>query len=347
MPAYHGSICPVCKEVLKKDEQIVVCPICGAAYHKACYASQGQCLFQDLHQSGEAYTYQFPEPELPPVAPAGRRICSRCGTACDVLEQKVCHICGSALPDAKPLPPQKPLEEMDQPIGQYRPEDFKEDTATEQLPYPPLPLSPFGTPFAGADPESELDGVKAKWLVAFLQRNSAYFMFRFQRYAKKMPTFEFNWAAMLFGPFYYLYRKMYGWAAIFGVVYLLCWIPSNLITVLPELYPQLANAVWLEAIFYLVWMAGSVVRLGMGLLANRLYYGHACRKIAKIVPNGQASDAQLTALSKKGGTGLVLPIVCFYLFAAAVYALVAYGLPVWWPELAELLTKLVSETGLF
>ena len=45
-------------------DDIVVCPECGAPYHRACYQEKGQCIFEELHKAGKAW-----EPPAPPKAP--------------------------------------------------------------------------------------------------------------------------------------------------------------------------------------------------------------------------------------------------------------------------------------
>ena len=43
--------CPVCDRVFIDGDDIVVCPKCGAPYHRECYESKGKCIFPDLHKS--------------------------------------------------------------------------------------------------------------------------------------------------------------------------------------------------------------------------------------------------------------------------------------------------------
>ncbi len=41
--------CPICSEPFAEDSDIVVCPECGAPYHRECYLKEGKCLFSEQH----------------------------------------------------------------------------------------------------------------------------------------------------------------------------------------------------------------------------------------------------------------------------------------------------------
>jgi hypothetical protein len=50
MTDFTGALCPVCKKDFKA-ERPVVCPDCGAPYHRACYIEEGECVFKKKHGS--------------------------------------------------------------------------------------------------------------------------------------------------------------------------------------------------------------------------------------------------------------------------------------------------------
>ena len=41
--------CPVCSASFTEGDDIVVCPDCGAPYHRTCYTEQGRCSYYDEH----------------------------------------------------------------------------------------------------------------------------------------------------------------------------------------------------------------------------------------------------------------------------------------------------------
>ncbi|MFR2561998.1 MAG: RING finger protein [Anaeromassilibacillus sp.] len=52
---YTGLKCPVCGKPFTSDDDIVVCPECGAPYHRACYQQAGHCIFQEKHGTPDAW----------------------------------------------------------------------------------------------------------------------------------------------------------------------------------------------------------------------------------------------------------------------------------------------------
>ena len=46
---YIGLKCPICGKPFTADDDIVVCPQCGAPYHRECYIKAGKCIYEDKH----------------------------------------------------------------------------------------------------------------------------------------------------------------------------------------------------------------------------------------------------------------------------------------------------------
>lgn len=49
---YTKDNCPVCGELFKEDDDIVVCPVCGTPHHRECYNKEKHCYFEDRHKAG-------------------------------------------------------------------------------------------------------------------------------------------------------------------------------------------------------------------------------------------------------------------------------------------------------
>ena len=49
MPKYYGCPCEGCGKPLTLQDDIVVCPDCGAPYHRVCYEKLGQCIHRPAH----------------------------------------------------------------------------------------------------------------------------------------------------------------------------------------------------------------------------------------------------------------------------------------------------------
>ncbi len=98
---YTGLKCPVCGKPFGTDDDIVVCPECGAPYHRACYQQAGHCIFEDKHGTPDAWK----PPEQNAETDEGKA-CPRCGKK-NAREALFCDQCGQPLSGAEsngPMP---------------------------------------------------------------------------------------------------------------------------------------------------------------------------------------------------------------------------------------------------
>lgn len=109
---------------------------------------------------------------------------------------------------------------------------------------------------------------------------------KFSRLRSRGSSIGWNWCAFLFGPFWFLYRKMYSWAAVF-------WLA-----------PTLVRLVLPEELGWLVSLAGWI--LG-GLLGDSLYM----RQIDKNVDIGSRlpEPMRYQHISKRSGVNLPALII--------------------------------------
>ena len=93
---YNGIKCPVCEKPFTENDDIVVCPKCGAPYHRDCYNEKGECIFTELHETGAAWA----PPEAPKAPDVTSEIkdkeCPNCGVL-NAHSAMFCNICGSSL----------------------------------------------------------------------------------------------------------------------------------------------------------------------------------------------------------------------------------------------------------
>lgn len=59
----NGDICPGCSKPLNKDEDIVVCPVCGTPQHRECWRKNNACVNEHLHDEGYVWTSSVKEEE--------------------------------------------------------------------------------------------------------------------------------------------------------------------------------------------------------------------------------------------------------------------------------------------
>ena len=78
MPKYYGCPCEGCGRPLALTDDIVVCPDCGAPYHRECYEKLGRCIHTPAHGAGYEWTFPYKDDALRTCpaavsAPAHRR----------------------------------------------------------------------------------------------------------------------------------------------------------------------------------------------------------------------------------------------------------------------------------
>ncbi|MFZ2539995.1 MAG: RING finger protein [Oscillospiraceae bacterium] len=296
MARYDSVDCPICKKPLSNGENIVVCPTCGAPYHRSCFSQEGNCVFTELHLNCEAW--QPPKKEEKFGGNAELR-CSRCDTV-NPQNGLFCQVCGNQLND-------KTQDAEQNPQGK-----------TPQLPFgiggfapPGMPLNPFTTPFGGVAPDEVIDEIPAKDLAVFVGRNSHYYLPRFKEISNKRSKI-LNWSAFFFHGGFFIYRKMYGIGIIAFILSTLFAIPNALM-----MYQTLNATVSLafdmpmstEALtqFNLVCsFLRLALRLVCGLYANTFYKAHAFKKIKKEKAKMLPETEYLAILTKKGSVAIKL-----------------------------------------
>lgn len=188
---YTNERCPVCREAFAAEDDIVVCPLCGAPHHRDCYKRNGECAYSDKHNEGFVWKPENePEPESAPAA---------------------------VQPPFGANPTYQPYANPANPVnGQMPP--FVAPAAPYQF---PNPLSAF-------PPELE-EGVSTADAAAFIKKKPQKYLHKF--FAGKSGKRTFNFFAFLFGPYWFIYRKMYKLGAVFMALTLA-------LSIIPMFVPQ-------------------------------------------------------------------------------------------------------------
>lgn len=298
---YHNQKCPVCEKPLKEGEDIVVCPDCGAPYHRECYKELGQCAFEHLHASGETWTPEETEAEVPHDHAEHGRICARCGEE-NEADGQYCKTCGFPLN----FQPNRQNPNMQQPFGTG-----------------PVPFSPF-MGRSTVSPDEEIDGIKAQDYAAFVGRSAHYFLPRFKELSTSRAR-VLNWSAFFFQGGYFLYRKMYGMGLLLFAANLLLSVPQALVTaqtlMSSTLMTNSASLQTLSTISMVCEILMLVLRFVSGFFANTLYKAHCEKKIQKIKKEAGDADYQET-LTQKGGVATKL--ITGLLIGYAALNMIAY-----------------------
>ena len=196
---YENEKCQYCGEQFAKNDDVVVCPECGAPYHRKCWEEHGECAFKDKHAEGFVFKKQndTAEPEA--------------GEEDDFIEKvkkeflkdnkpssgtKTCECCGSNLltEDGYCI---NCKHQQGEPI-----DEKKRRKAVEK------------NPFEHVDPDDEILGEKASDISMVIRTNSAKLLPRLKRTDEKKFKIGWNWSAFFFGYLYLFFRKLYKYGII-------------------------------------------------------------------------------------------------------------------------------------
>lgn len=339
---YTGETCPVCNQVFQEDDDIVVCPDCGTPHHRKCYLKNKHCANEALHQSGFVWAPTAapvppaqPENTMPPIQSVpqafgqqppygqptddGHKIvfCPNCG-AQNPAEEPNCLNCGARLYNnpqyRSPYPPQVQLPDMTHRV-------FRAG---------PVPISPddkIGENTVGDTAE-------------FVQSGAARYIPKFYAMEKSGKKVSWNWAAFLFAPYWFFYRKLY---AVGAVVLVLLTLASGL-TSTPrvleatdaanttmeqfyagELSAEEAQASYMETYKQLLSMPEVPAYFGItfalhllsGLFANYLYLQKTKKDVKRLREECATQEEYRFKLFRRGGVSLLLCLLSIGIYYAA------------------------------
>lgn len=273
---HTGHACPCCNKPFAPDDDIVVCPECGAPYHRACYQKVGHCLFEGLH--GPEFAWKPAPSEAAPVT------CPNCGAG-NAESTVFCSHCGTRL--------QEPEEDM--------PDSYAhlfEDGA----------FGPFGRLFT---PGETLCDIPVQTWAAFLGASSPYYLLNFKRMELTGRRLAVSFSAFLLGPFYFFYRKMYKWGFIFGAVSFLLTVPTILALLVESGSAVTAglSITALNALMNVAFVLSWVMMVVRGMVALWLYRETAASRIRAILARWKDEGSQRAALHALGGTSISAAIL--------------------------------------
>ena len=196
------------RQPLTDTDDIVVCPDCGAPYHRACYEKQGACVYAGKHGAGFEWT--------PPASARPERRCPNCG-ASNPEDAARCSHCGSTF-EAGPTPPPRvdANRQAQQSAGGFN--------------YARLYQEAQGGGYwqSSAASADEIDGISAEDWAAYLGPASPSYLRDFAQMQKYGRKSSICFSALLFGPLYFFYRKAWKPAFAFLAVDLLLNLPALL-----------------------------------------------------------------------------------------------------------------------
>ena len=303
---YHGAPCPLCGQIFKEGDDVVVCPDCGTPYHRACYKEKGHCIMEELHESGGEWV----NPNKPKVVPNIVSLqtiaaCPDCGHP-NHVDNLRCENCGRRLQSAA---------HSDRPYERQYEEDMRameEDADHGQ---------PMAEIFGRIDPNSKIQKIAVRDIIAFTQNNASYFVRLFKLMSMEVSASVFNWSALLFGPFYFLYRKMYHKGITLLLMELATYLPS--FAVAYHLMPQAINdpsllqtmAFDTSGIGFLLTISNIVsyipwlLHIYAGFTANKSYFKHSMDSLQRLSLQFEGNRPEMEKqILRRGG---VNPVAVF------------------------------------
>lgn len=307
---FYGSRCISCGSVFGPGDDIVVCPECGTPYHRECYKKEGRCINNALHDSGLAWKpVTEEETAFAQTSENGTIRCIRCGEEND-KNGIFCVKCG--LPLHQNEPPARPFND-----------NYKNG---EQPPPPPAYYGNFqqgedAMPYGNTvtlDKNTEIDGIKLEDYANYVRVNVFYFITNFFRFFKTRSKVSFNFGAVLFPHFYFLFRKMYGVGAVMLLASFLLGIPSFIYMGTQDFMGQvfIKNASFVKGdtfgmIYSVCEYMSFILRIVVGFFANYMYYSSVKKNIKKIRKKAEDDIAAKEVIAQSGGVSWPAVIVGF------------------------------------
>lgn len=271
----EGRKCVVCSAYLFEDDDVVICPECGAPHHRDCWNSVGKCKLGELHGTENEYKYEPEEEKIETPENKGASICRGCGAELEP-DTNFCPYCNM------PTRADAPNIQFSAPIS-YR-----------------------------FDPNEELEeGVTVGEAAKVIAVNGFRYIPKFKEF-KKGKKASWNWSAFLWPHGWYAFRKMYIPAALLGVLMVASSLFTLPLDKVLATYPEAANYYELMSVMKdilttsgpipLIFSAiGGAINVAVRVLAAVFAdYSYKNRVIASCKELREASDKE-TALRKKSG----------------------------------------------
>lgn len=282
---YERQNCVHCGREFAKNDDIVVCPICGTPHHRECWADGNGCGNSSKHEQG--YVYQNPEQAQ---GSAKTEKCLFCGNE-NPDDALICHKCGADLTKGAQG-------------------GASQGNTMGGIPFMSFDFTPPKDPYENST--DTIDDVPVSKVAKRVLVNTNYYIPRFSKLSKRKIPVSWNWASFLMPSCVWFYfRKCYiagTLAAIFNT--LVCLLFNGFLT---QFYGLQINAyadeqTMAEAIKLLLSPTGLAFfgiiigfRVLMGLSGNALYKAQVMSDIR--------SEKQTM-----GGTNLIAPLIGYFVF---------------------------------
>lgn len=304
MYRFTGIPCSVCGKPLTDTDDIVVCPDCGAPYHRDCYEKQGACVYADQHGSFEW---------TPPASAVPERKCPNCGTSNPESASRCSH-CGYSFAGGQEMPPRP-----DAGSSSYQ-------NSTGGFNYARLYQNAQQTGrWQSGTAVEPIDGISGDDWATYIGPASPLYLRDFTRMQRFGRKSSICFSALLFGPLYFFYRKAWKPAFAFLAIDLVLNLPALMeLLVLSE--SSIAPAIGSSSLVMMAQIASIlsfVVMVLSGMFAKYLYRRTAAQRIRRIEADFPDKDKREAVLRAQGGVSWasVIGVCTAMIVAGALFSL--------------------------
>ena len=288
---FKGCTCSACGKPLEENDDIVVCPDCGAPYHRECYQKAGKCVFSEKHGTG----FEYKRPEDKNLVQ-----CPNCG-AKNNKDNLFCENCG--LPMVENAPVQQKPSQSGTPL--YAPVQNAVQNETRAYAFGATEALP-----------QEIDGIPAADWAQYIGNSAPYYLFQFQRMDEFQRKTSFCWSALLFAPLYFFFRKMWMWGTITALAFLTLSIPGMLQLLISVGMPLKlgVSVAMLDNIALVCGMLNWGLSLACALYAFYLFRKTTAKRLQDLKNNAASEDVYRTTLARHSGPSTVAVVCVFIAF---------------------------------
>lgn len=338
---YTNQKCQICNAKILEGDDAVICPDCGAPYHKECYKSSGHCAYEDKHAEGFEFKLEKEKGES-----AGDKICTRCGSE-NPTDATNCQICGYPT-----LQNKKEGRDYHKKVNSL---DDDDNTTFKNINLPGgsrIHIIGAGYDSLGGVPkDSKIDGESAADVATVVGQNTNYYMPKFKNMSEQKKKASWNWPAFLIPHIWFFFRKCYlQGAAAFMITIALNLVftftgnrvieligaasatePITAVDLINMINSAMQNSELAPKLIYLsvISFIALIIMIGVnviwGVFANYIYK----QKVIDTVrdKNEMAKEENLSGnerimlLGKSGGVNLILPLIVL-LFSSEIVELI-------------------------
>lgn len=302
-----GESCPICHAYLFEEDEIAVCPTCGAPHHRECFVSAGKCGMEEFHGTNEQYD------KVKKAAKEEKENKEKKDTD---EQQNIMVECPSC-------------------HNRYSIKQSNCDKCGAQNIYGRAVMLGFDY-YGGVKPKENLgEGHTAEEVRNFVAVGTDRTIPLFKKF-KNGKKVSFSLWSFLFPAATFASRKMYP-AAIFTAVLeiaaelflmpLSAFIASTDVKSYVELYtavladnPKLLTLAYIGSFMYLT------IKIVCSLISNRIYYKHTLKSLREIKTEPLTDEERFALYRKKGGLNLLAFVITFFAvnyLPQIIYALIA------------------------